>query len=208
MADETKPKEEETSASASEEETTQGEGEETAGETAKTKPEPDTIDYKTEFKKEKEKREGLESRIDKADRRIVKLKNKMDVAGVEEDEGGGLSREDAQEIANQAAEKAIKPFKDELDKTKGERDEALRTAVGKANVSPGGGEGGQKPPIVAKPPKLAPQDQGLIATYGLKWDANKMNPDTGEKGVYTDKKGVAYPISYQREGDRRIKKET
>ncbi len=203
MAEETKPQETETPAPASGEQKTQEVKE------VEKQPEPaETVDYKAEFEREKALRIEIENTKNKAENRIVKLKNKMDEAGIAEDvEGGGISEETLKEAVTSAVVQVVKPLQDRVEKTEGQLSEALRAGVAKANISQGGGEGGQKPPIIAKPPTLPAQDQTLIAKYGLKWDANKINPDTNEKGVYTDKNGMVYPMNYQRDEEvRKTKK--
>ena len=204
MAEEIKTQEKETSASASEENETQETEEEKSGETEETSKETETVDYKPELETEKELHGKTKETLGKAEERIVKLKRKLKENDIpDEDEGGGLSEETVKEVVTSAVKDAVRPLEDRLGKTEGQLSEALRANKSKSEVSQGGGEGGKKLPIIAKPPKLTPQDQTLVSKYGLKWDANKINPETNEKGVYVDKNGMVYPLVYRREGDVR-----
>ncbi len=208
MAEENKPQEAETPAPASGDKPTQ-EVKEVPKEIPKEQPKPaETVDYKAELEKEKALRQSVEDTKDKAERRIVKLKNKLDENNIAEDEeGGGISEDTLKEAVTSAVQDVVKPLQDRVEKAEGQLSEALRAGVAKANASPGGGEGGQKPQIAAKPPVLSIQDRTLISKYGLKWDANAINPDTNEKGVYTSKDGAVYPLNYQRQEEvRKVQK--
>ncbi|HEB13734.1 MAG TPA: hypothetical protein ENI13_02005 [candidate division CPR3 bacterium] len=166
---------------------------------------PETTNYKAEFEKKEKELEEKEKEANRLGFQNRKMKKKLDDEGIEfeENEPGGLSEDSVRDIVDGAVDKRVKPLEEELTKTKAERDEALRVAASRANLSTGGGDGGQKLPVVVKPPPFSELDRKLMASQGITWDVTKIDPETGQKGVFTDKHGKIYPLVYKRTGDVR-----
>ena len=139
----------------------------------------ENIDY---IAKLKELEETLVKRLDGFGFGLRKIQDKMKEEGWEIGEEG-LTEEKVRGVVAEA----LKPFQEALEKQGLDNLEILR-AAGKPKPTTGA-DAGQKPEVKNEAPPLSEADKKLVEGYKLHWDATKIDPDTGKKGVWIGPSG-------------------
>lgn len=158
-------------------------------------------DFKGQLEESRGQLTKAETAIQKERAKSKKYRDRLDEHGLleedEREEEGQLSAEQVDKMF----EDKLKPIVDGFNKITVTVDEFLRSQGAKKDATkPGGGEGGQKPPLPPKEPALSVEDQRILKSANLHYDPKRggyVGPSGKRVWKIEEIRGVELPKAQQ-----------